>query len=308
MKTNHIRPLMWAIITVVGLSVFTCLSWAKIGLDSYTRRLHAPMALMPMHRVGTSGAMLIVEPRNHSKLADVTEAFSALVPLHWTLYVIHATGNEQFVKSSLHSTTLTRKTVFVNVDTLPYYVHGEFSSAAYNKLFKTPEFWNETLPADEEHVLVFQTDGMPCTSKPLDVAHFGRFGYVGCMCERDKVGPDSVPFFGRYGFYGIGGVSLRRRSFMLDCLRIYHGDCPNAEDRTFSACNDVLAYKYGSPPDVYDVGDFCGQCGWGGGSRPPESWAAHKVRMSKAKTKTFLAYCPAAITEQQAAEHASMST
>jgi len=207
---------------------------------------------------------------------------------------------------ALDATSSVRKTVFVDLHTLPYIDMNAFS---YNHLFKSPEFWNNTIPEEEENILVYHTDSMPCSSEMLDLDRYGTFGYIGCMCGRDQVGPGGAPFFGPYPFYGIGGVSLRRRTFMLDCLNVYPDkQCPDGEDVTFSSCNDVLSYKYGRPPGMYDVGDFCGQCGWGNATRDPQSWASHKVSMGNPKNlERFLEYCPDAITAEMAGLDSSAS-
>lgn len=239
----------------------------------------------PRGDVGPSpGAFLIVEPRHHPMLATVIQSFGKRLPKDWVLYVVHGRSNAAFAEDA--SATVGQRTVFISLHA------DDLSADQYNALFKTPAFWEMI---DAEHILVFQTDAMPCGKKALDVGRFGDFGYVGCAYAGDKVGPGT--YWEEFGFYGVGGLSLRRKSFMLKCLEKYpKGTPPHAEDVTFSACvRSIPGYFV---PTAVDLGDFCAQGSWGDTSRRPRSWGVHKFKeggMSTSNRKQFVAYCPDAV-------------
>ena len=224
------------------------------------------------------GALLIVEPRSHPMLPKVIDAFSARVPKEWTLYVVHGPKNATYAKKAAARARLTRTVVYLELG------QDNLRAAEYNNLFKSQEFWEHI---DAEHILVFQTDAMPC-GPPLDVDRFGKFGYIGCAYG-NTVGPNT--WWPNKGFYGVGGLSLRRKSFILKCLAKNSND---PEDVTFGTCVDDLAAAY-PKPTAKDVGDFCAQNSWGPSARPG-SWGAHQIKrnMPAHLKPKFLDYCPAA--------------
>ena len=109
-----------------------------------------------------------------------------------------------------------------------------------------------------------------------------------------EVGPHAnVGFQEGFPFYGIGGLSLRRKSFILKCLEIYQDNCPHeAEDITFSTCVHIFREQY-PVPSALDVGDFCAQGGWGI-KELPNSWGVHKFNktMPPHSKEQFLKFCP----------------
>lgn len=233
----------------------------------------------PYGDVGPSdGALLIVEPREHALLGTVIKAFSERVPPDWVLYVVHGTDNAEYARAAVGSR---RRVVFIPLNT------SNLTAAQYNRLFTTPEFWHQI---QAEHILVFQTDAMPCGPETLDMARYGNFGYIGCAYG-NKAGA-RTSYWEANDFYGVGGLSLRRKSFMLECLqRQPHHE---AEDVTFSNCVASLSPQR---PTAQDLGDFCAQTGWGDPQAPPRSWGAHQIGAMKPKMlQQFLDYCPAART------------
>ena len=257
---------------------------ALLAVSHLLRQATASPRLMDSTRGPPSdGALLIVEPRPHPLLKPVIDAFSARVPSTWVLYVVHGRGNGDYARRAAEQVAETRRVVYLQLDA------DNLSAAQYNALFKTPAFWDRV---QAEHVLVFQTDAMPCAGA-LDMARYGQFGYVGCAYG-NAVGPNTG--WGTWGFYGSGGLSLRRKSFMQECLRRYPlGSGPEAEDVTFSACVDDLAATY-PKPTAADVGGFCAQNSWGDTARAPNSWGAHQIgkQMEPHLRAPFLEHCPAA--------------
>ncbi len=231
----------------------------------------------PYGDVGPSdGAFLIVEPRPHHLLGTVITEFSKRVPPSWVLYVVHGERNAEYARAAAARVSGQRRVVFIPLDI------DDLKPSQYNTLFKTPEFWHQV---QAEHILVFQTDAMPC-GPPLDMERYGEFGYIGCAYG-NKVGANS--YWQPNTFYGVGGLSLRRKSFMLECLK--KPGTHDAEDVTFSNCVD----DYESRPTAQDVGDFCAETGWGDPLENPQSWGAHKIGlMDSKKRQQFLKYCPAA--------------
>lgn len=239
----------------------------------------------PYGDVGPStGAYLIVEPREHPLLRHVIAQFSTRVPSDWTLYVAHGTTNAEFARQAARDAVAAgRRVVFIPLDTT------NLRPQDYNILFKKTHFWDAI---DAEHILVFQTDSVPC-GPMLDMDRFGKFGYIGCAYG-NEAGNDTGYWGADNAFYGVGGLSLRRKSFMLNCLRSTPCHHEEAEDVTFSNCVEKLASTY-PRPTAQDIGDFCAQTGWGDPSNPPRSWGAHQVTgMDPTRRTVFFEHCPAA--------------
>jgi hypothetical protein len=224
----------------------------------------------------TNGAFLIVEPRHHTLLKPVLRAFDAQVPKDWTLYVIHGSQNRGYAQQAARLPK--RRVVFIQLSV------KDLTADQYNRLFTNPEFWKMI---EAEHILVFQTDAVPCVrAGPLNMLKFGKFGYVGCAYG-NMAGKNT--YWTPNAFYGVGGLSLRRKSFMMDCLHKNKKEKP--EDVTFSNCMAIQETK----PSAQDIGEFCAQSGWGNPGLPPKSWGAHKIELMHADDqKKFLQYCPQA--------------
>lgn len=215
------------------------------------------------------GAMVIVEPRAHLMLPMVIREFDRVVPKDFTLYVVHGTSNATYARTA--ASNIVRPTVFIRLET------DDLTADQYNALLTDPEFW-KLIKA--EHVLVFQTDSVPC-GRPLDIDKFGRFGYIGCAYG-DKAGRDT--YWGTNAFYGVGGLSLRRKSFMQRCLA---NERKGPEDVAFSNC--VEEFPEYSKPTARDISDFCAQNS-NNGSR---SWGAHQAKhMPSGERDAFRRQCP----------------
>jgi hypothetical protein len=238
----------------------------------------------------TNGSFLIVEPRQHSLLSFVCTEFHKVVPPDWVLYIVHSYANAEYARKSVEN--IPRKKVFMQLNTKSLEVDD------YNSIFKDSRFWEFV---KTEHILIFQTDSVPCGPK-LDMksTNLGQFGYIGCAYY-DQVGPNTGYWDEGWSFYGSGGLSLRRKSFTLECLQWYklnNRGMHEYEDVTFSHCVDVLYRKLRYPkPTLDDVGDFCTQNTWGNLSREPRAFGAHQIgiQMQDRKVKReFLEYCPMA--------------
>lgn len=274
-------PHPWILGSAFILLVIVCL--VVIWVIRRRSSSSADFARPEGHTGPSQGALVIVEPRAHPNLKRVMHAFHAKVPADWTLYVVHGTTNETYAKEAATDLMPHRRVVFIRLNT------SNLNPSQYNALFKTPEFWDQI---DAEHILVFQTDTMPC-GPALDMERYKKFGYVGCAYG-NLAGPNT--YWTPYSFYGCGGLSLRRKSFMKACLaKRPRGTDPDEEDVTFSTCVDDLAAQF-PIPSVEDLGDFCAQQTWGGTDKPPKSFGAHQLskNMFGETLGTFLEYCPAA--------------
>lgn len=231
---------------------------------------------------GSGGCVAIVEPRKHPRFKETLDLFLERVPGDWSLYVFCGTDNETFARDAAKSWFERGRTVEIaNLGV------SNLNADLYNKLFKTKTFWQRFR---EETILVVQTDAVPCASSSIDIDYFvdKGFGYIGCAYG-NKVGKNT--YWEDHSFYGVGGLSLRRKSFALKvCDAFPPGTSPDAEDVAFSDGVDLFSSEY-PVPEAGDLLDFCAQ----NASRPGRSWGAHQIakQLPNSEKKPFYEYCPA---------------
>lgn len=222
-------------------------------------------------------AMVIVEPRQHKHLAYVLENFDRRMPATWDLYIFHGIKNEQYARNAAHNITKRRKVHFVALGT------DNLTVDEYNVLLKSPErFWSKI---QAENILVFQTDAILCSGTNFSISNFDHLGYIGCAYDL-KAGKGT--HWKDNSYWGVGGLSFRKKSAALDCIANLPHTPEMPEDVFFSECVDA---GYGvRPTDGNQLAEFCSQ---GGFYR--KSFGAHRLdTMKKDDRPKFLQYCPEA--------------
>jgi len=222
-------------------------------------------------------AMVIVEPRKHKLLKQVIDNFNTHMDSSWDLYVFHGKSHKEF--ATLSTKTITKRNVYLfPLDT------DNLNADQYNYLLKQASFWNKV---NAEHILVFQTDTVVCGKSIYNINSFLKYPYVGCPFDNTTV--DNHPIWGDYPFYGIGGLSIRKKSFMMDCIRRNPNVENNyAEDIFFSKCVKDSNIK-SITIDV--LNQFCTQHTY-----TKNSFGAHKVNvdLQKEEKQSFYSFCPEA--------------
>lgn len=242
-------------------------------------------------------AAIIVEPRKHPLLISVLDNFHARLDTSWDMYVFYGNSNAEYAKeaiSAIKRDGSKRRIISKSLDT------DNLSAEQYNKLFKDPAFWNQI---DAEHILVFQTDAVSCANSQQSIDSFLKFGYIGCS-SGSAIGVHPASYWGgndrwfgkgsmkKYPFYGVGGLSLRKKSFTLDCITKmseYPAEFP--EDVFYSICVERPENKDMCPQRVEEIQDFCTQ---GSYDNQHKSWGAHKTNETIPESSSFYEFCPEA--------------
>lgn len=210
-------------------------------------------------------AMVIVEPRAHPKLAPVILNFHERMPMNWKMYIFHGKSHGDFAKEAAAPITgKGREIILLPLDT------DNLFTDQYNALFNTKAFWNRI---DAEEILIFQTDTALCGNplkRPID--EFLKYDYIGCAYNNTQHALTNTPWPNEM-FYGVGGLSLRKKSFMMNCIdnyrdRVIASDSmgqpypedvrrrPYPEDVLWSKCVHESPNK---PESGQRIADFCGQ-------------------------------------------------
>jgi len=176
---------------------------------------------------------IIVEPRKHQALEYVLHNFLENLDDNWNVILFHGNLNKEFSENIIHNNLKEYKhrisLINLKVDNLK-------SLREYSGLFLSKEFY-DNIPT--EVFLVFQTDTIICSKFKHFINDFIKYDYVGAPVKGGMPWDD--------GNIGNGGLSLRRKSKMLEILdkcKITNDDQQQYEDLYFSfPCEEVTEYN-----------------------------------------------------------------
>jgi len=152
-------------------------------------------------------AAVIVEPRNFELALPlvILNAISVL-PENWQLYLFHGTKNRVLCEELARFTenSFGRRVILVPL------ASPNLTIPEYNQLLCSTWFWEQI--ETWSHVLVFQTDSYLLENSSHKIDEFLDFDYVGAPWKhlRNLRG-------------GNGGLSLRRKSAMIDAAQHFSG-------------------------------------------------------------------------------------
>lgn len=146
---------------------------------------------------------IIIEPRKHKALEFVLNNFTSMLDERWSFIIFHGNNNEDYVKDIINtklSDNIDRiKLINLNVDNL--------SINDYNSLLYNSSFYDNI---KTELFLIFQSDTMICSNYKNNIYNFLDYDYVGSPWKEN--------FFNLNRYVGNGGLSLRRKSKMLEII------------------------------------------------------------------------------------------
>lgn len=227
----------------------------------------------------TTKAMIIIEPRKHVLLKKVIENFDKHMDASWDLYVFHGVSFGEYAKECT-SKIKSRNVILVPLD------RNDMTATDYNRLFKKKYFWDKI---HAEDILVFQTDSVLCGASSKVINDYIQYDYIGCSYDNKTIGKNKFIYWEpQFEFYGIGGLSFRKKSFMLNCI-YDNADVPDEfpEDMFFSQC---VAKSSKRPPNAKVLNEFCTQFVF-----REKSWGAHKTNIDLQNKDEFYEYCPEAL-------------
>lgn len=156
---------------------------------------------------------VIVEPREHELLEAVIRNVSNILDDSWNIHIF--TSNIEWCQKLLPGWCIKYTLLGFN----------NCTREEYSKLLMSKNFWNQI---KEEHVLIFQTD---CIFFKKGLDQFLNYDYIG----PNYYAPQHVTPLGK----GIqGGVSLRKKSAMIECIEKVNYEIIN-EYRKNNNCNEM---------------------------------------------------------------------
>jgi hypothetical protein len=169
---------------------------------------------------------VIVEMRKHKALSFVINNALECLSDEWKVLIVHGQQNDSYVRYVVHTLSQYHdRIMLVRIDM------DNLTREEYNKLWINCVTLYERIPT--EIFLVFQTDSMIFKRNAHLIKEFLEYDYVGAPWSHPPIYSEWV---------GNGGLSLRRKSKMLEIIR--NGtDKDLAEDVFFSCNRAVSVYK-----------------------------------------------------------------
>ena len=165
-------------------------------------------AMTHRNRPGNTRCALIIETRPLFFLPMVVRNVMHFLGPRWNLRVLGSPRSLRYLEESLPGWDLSPAEVTPR---------PRLAIADYNRLLLSPRLW-EALPEDK--VLVFQSDSL--LTGP-NIEDFEEYDYIGAPCGTFDE-----------NYIANGGLSLRTRETMLECLRRHTPEATEPEDVFFT--------------------------------------------------------------------------
>tara|TARA_E500000331_G_scaffold352745_1_gene401979 strand:- start:703 stop:1425 length:723 start_codon:yes stop_codon:yes gene_type:complete len=146
---------------------------------------------------------VIVETREHKALPFVLQNVMSILPKDWRLQVFHGINNIDYVKETTNKLDCEVFLTNLKIDK----ISADDSSL---EIMLTKKFWSKV---KGETVLYFECDTMLCPNSDNKIEDFEHFDYIGGYWG-NPLGTMS----NKYDRVMNGGLSLRKKSFMLDII------------------------------------------------------------------------------------------
>jgi hypothetical protein len=192
---------------------------------------------------------IIIEPRKHNALEFVLNNFLENLDDNWNIIIYHGNKNVEFVNTII-DTKLKKYKKRISLINLKV---DNLSISDYNNLMMSEKFITD-IPS--EMFLIFQTDTMICEEHKHLIYNYMNYDYVGSPWSIDYLSPvsninnDKLSLSSKY--VGNGGLSLRRKSKMIEIAKKCKASSIN-EDEYFSyGCNGININK----PSLEDAMKF----------------------------------------------------
>jgi hypothetical protein len=157
---------------------------------------------------------IIIEPRKHKALDYVLTNFYNNLSNEWQIIIFHGKNNLDFINNIINNFDKNRiQLINLNVNNLSII---EYSKLFYNK------WLYDNIPT--ETFLVFQVDTLICPRYKHLINDFLKYDYVGAPWD-EKIIHDIKTLYGGKDLIGNGGLSIRKKSKMLEILNehsFYH--------------------------------------------------------------------------------------
>ena len=175
---------------------------------------------------------IIVEPRKHKALSFVLQNFLKNLPEEeWSFIIFHGNKNLDYINYILENDIIEKERSRITLIDLQV---DNLTTCEYNDMLKSEGFYNY-IPT--ETFLVFQTDTMIFNKHRHIIYHFLHYDYVGAPWKK------SFEWAEKFKYVGNGGLSLRKKSKILELIKNIDINIIQNEDMFFSRNQESIFVK-----------------------------------------------------------------
>ena len=198
-----------------------------------------------------SKVAVIVDTRKHKAFPFVLSNVMSILPDEWKLQIFHGSDNYDYINDIMLGddflSGVKNKTTFTNLN-----IESISADDSSLEIMLTEDFWNQVVG---ETVLYFECDSMLCPNSEYKVEDFEHFDYIGGYWGNTLGTLDS-----KYERVMNGGVSIRKKSFMLDIIK---NELQPYLDRGGNPCEDYFVTdRIRTIPTFREVLTFSIDCGY----------------------------------------------
>jgi hypothetical protein len=157
-----------------------------------------------------SKVAVIIETRKYKALPFVLNNVMSNLPEDWHLQIFHGLSNLEYIKDVIKNddflSNISNKITFTNLR-----IESITPDDSSLEIMLTENFWKQVIG---EIVLYFECDSMLCPNSKFKVSDFEQFEYIGGYW-----GNTEYPLDDKHSVVMNGGLSIRKRQFMLDIIK-----------------------------------------------------------------------------------------
>ena len=191
-----------------------------------------------------SKVAVIVETREHKALPFVLNNVMSVLPEDWKLQIFHGSNNFDYINEIVQTDDLLQRRDVVFTDLKIDSITADDSSL---DIMLTEDLWNQVIG---ETVLYFESDSMLCPNSENKIENFEHFDYIGGYWGNQLGMLDND-----YSKVMNGGISIRKKSFMLDIIK---NELQPYLENGGNPCEDYfVSDRMRNKPTVREVLNFC---------------------------------------------------
>jgi len=212
-----------------------------------------------------SKTALIVETREYKALSFVLKNVMKTLSDEWNLQIFHGTQNLNYIKNIINEDSFLKKIknkiTFTNLN-----IDKITADDSSLEIMLTEKFWNDVVG---ETILYFECDSMLCPNSEHKVEEFEHFDYIGGYW-----GNREYPLDKEYPMVMNGGLSIRKKQFMLDIIK---NDLEPYLKGGGNPCEDYfVSSQIKNKPTVREVRNFSIDCSYVSPLDMKAPFAVHK--------------------------------
>jgi Protein of unknown function (DUF5672) len=188
------------------------------------------------NKIDNKFCAFVIETRPNFFLPLVLKNVSYFLGDKWNLYVFCGEQSEPWLRQMTSGWKIVIRALKNQ---------GRLTLSDYSGILMTRKIWESFT---EEKILVFQSDIIICNP---GIGEFMEYDFIGAPVRYDRNRPDS--------FVYNGGLSLRSKSKILQCLDTFGPDFTKPEDIYYS---EMLRKVNARLPDLETASRFCMESGY----------------------------------------------